>query len=67
MVTWHGLITGAVLLAGAICAGFGALEAFAGGMSAAPAAGRDMTKRGCAMTLAGLAVIALAIALMVRA
>ncbi len=66
MVTWHALIAGAILLAGIALACLGALETLAGGMSDAPAAGSDMTKRGCTVTLVGLGAIVLAVVMMAR-
>lgn len=66
MVTWHALGAIALIIIGIVVAVFGALEALAGGMSDAPAAGDAMGRSGCITLLVGLAMVAVAVVMMVR-
>jgi hypothetical protein len=59
MVTWHQLGVGALAIVAIILLFAGLAMRFAGGMSSAPAEGERVAKRGCVVSLWGLAVLVL--------
>lgn len=60
-ITWGSLFGVGFILAGLVCIAGAALAIFAGGMSAAPAAGDSATSTGCAIGVGGVALLALGI------